>query len=172
VSNEVQGSVTFTIDLIENMTYRSPLDSRGWTFQESLLSSRVLTYDNRGVFWSCRTKSAPHTFISAAAGVINLPARVFGTRRFLRTNVKREQIELWQFIVTVYSSRNLTRYEDRLPAIAGIAANLKTVWDDAYLAGVWRKTLIYQLGWSLKNPNKNLGSPYSSSKLVLGIIRR
>jgi len=43
VSTEVQSSVTFTIDSFENRTYRSHLDSRGWTFQESLLSSRVLT---------------------------------------------------------------------------------------------------------------------------------
>jgi len=96
----------------------------------------------------------------ARAGAISLPARVFDTRRFLRTNVKREQIELWQDIVREYSPRNLTRYEDRLPAIAGIAGHLKAVWDDEYLAGMWRKTLIYQLGWFLKSPGRNLGSPY------------
>ena len=44
--------------------------------------------------------------------------------------------------------------------MAGIAEELKTVWDDHYLAGMWRKTLIYQLGWYLQNPGKNLGDPY------------
>jgi hypothetical protein len=44
--------------------------------------------------------------------------------------------------------------------LAGIAKELKTVWECKYLAGMWRKTLIYQLGWYLKNPGKNLSDPY------------
>ena len=160
VSDEVQGSVTLTTDLMENTMYRSRLDSRGWTFQESLLSSRILTYDDRGVFWSCCTMSAPHTFLSPGAADIKLPARVPSIQRFQRMNVKKEQIELWQFMVREYSGWNLTFYKDRLPAIAGIAAHLKTVWNDTYLAGMWRRTLIHQLGWYLKNPGKNLAFPY------------
>ncbi|PMD14460.1 hypothetical protein NA56DRAFT_525472, partial [Hyaloscypha hepaticicola] len=66
----------------------------------------------------------------------------------------------WQLIVRDYSRRNLNCYEDRLHGMAGIAKELKTVWDDEYLAAMWRKVLIYQLGWYLKNPGKNLSDPY------------
>lgn len=75
-------------------------------------------------------------------------------------NIAKEQTEVWQLIVRDYSRRNLNCYEDRLHGMAGIAKELKTVWDDEYLAAMWRKVLIYQLGWYLKNPGKNLSDPY------------
>lgn len=75
-------------------------------------------------------------------------------------NIAKEQTEVWQLIVRDYSRRNLKCYEDRLHGMAGIAKELKTVWDDEYLAAIWWKVLTYQLGWYLKNPGKNLSDPY------------
>lgn len=31
-----------------------PLDSRGWTFQESLLSNRMICYGRTKIFWQCK----------------------------------------------------------------------------------------------------------------------
>jgi len=160
VSDEVQGSITFTHYPIEDLMYRSPLNSRGWTFQEFILSPRVLDYHDHGQFWSCRTKSAPRAPLSTDLLVTKLPNRISGPSQFRRTNIAKEQIEEWSLIVREYSQRNLTNHEDRLPAMAGVAQELMSVWDDQYLAGMWRKTLIYQLGWYSKNPGKNLSDPY------------
>ena len=39
----------------ENQVYSSPWSQRAWTFQEHLLSRRVLHFTSAKVFWECRT---------------------------------------------------------------------------------------------------------------------
>lgn len=57
------------------------------------------------------------------------------------------QYRIWKALVEDYSGRELSSFGDRLPALAGIAAELAAVWGDAYLAGFWRRTIVQCLGW-------------------------
>ncbi|KAL9118761.1 MAG: hypothetical protein Q9187_004690 [Circinaria calcarea] len=90
---------------------------------------------------------------------LKLPVSVFGLvdeNLARRTEWSREyyltttQNQIWKRIVGEYSGRDLTLFEDRLPALAGIATELAISWNDVhlvYLAGFWKKTIIQHLGW-------------------------
>lgn len=47
----------------------------------------------------------------------------------------------------MYSAREFTNFEDRLPAIAGIAKIISQKWNEDYVAGIWRRFLVHQLAW-------------------------
>lgn len=59
----------------------------------------------------------------------------------------RTQDHIWGLIINEYSQRDLTHVDDRLPALAGVAAELAKAWNDIYLAGFWAKTIVQHLGW-------------------------
>lgn len=56
--------------------------------------------------------------------------------------------------VSAYSKCHLTKPEDKLPALAGIAAAVHGVVQDAYLAGHWRRDLELSLLWYTPKANK------------------
>ncbi|PMD32736.1 HET-domain-containing protein [Hyaloscypha variabilis F] len=63
----------------------------------------------------------------------------------------REENEAWhwQHIVESYTCRCLTRDEDTLPALSGLAKLLQGRLHDRYLAGLWRRDIHKQLLWSI-----------------------
>jgi hypothetical protein len=58
----------------------------------------------------------------------------------------------WERLVKAYCTLKVTRGEDKLPALAGLAAafDARTENND-YIAGVWRQNLPRQLAWSITN---------------------
>ncbi|KAK0745512.1 heterokaryon incompatibility protein-domain-containing protein, partial [Schizothecium vesticola] len=141
-------------------TYASdePLFKRGWTFQELMLSPRALIFDSRHI-----TVKSPgfafeplvETHVTFQTECPELPAAVFDRREDksdVHTTKKSniyDQHRIWSQIIQEYSGRNLTFFTDRLPALAGVAAELARVWDDIYLAGLWRRTLVQHLAWHI-----------------------
>src|SRR5436309_1737800 len=87
-----------------------PLLTRGWVFQERLLSPRVLHFGIQELVWECTELSfceceeVPHV-----------------------TSLKKEHFEeipsiwWWQQLISYYSILNLTFLSDWLPALSGIA---------------------------------------------------
>jgi hypothetical protein len=118
--------------------YREPLDTRGWALQEILLSRRVLIYSKGEVKWQCR-KCGP-------AGPATLSIPRLPKHREIRDAIRARDNQ-WEQIVEEYSRRQLSLSEDRLPAIAAIAAEIGKIIKDRYLAGMWERSLISQLGW-------------------------
>jgi hypothetical protein len=130
------------------------LDTRAWTFQECALSSRLLYYGTKEVIWGCRME-ALGSFVSFES------PRDMGSTTLLRyapslaASIERSLFKpeeswvgrdvIWREIVTKYSQRNITVAADRLPALAGIASELHSVWNDTYIAGFWRQNLVRQL---------------------------
>jgi hypothetical protein len=53
----------------------------------------------------------------------------------------------WLEILRRYSSRNLTKPSDKLPALSGLAHEYQMRWGDEYLAGLWREHLWKGLLW-------------------------
>jgi hypothetical protein len=128
-----------------------PLESRGWTLQESLLSRRLLYYGSRDLLWKCQREhfvpvNKTHKFYFRTVGY-TLPASMSSGRNGHHIERPRTQRKIWLYLVDNYSSRELTIFEDRLPALAGIASELQNIWKDTYLAGMWQNCLIRQLGW-------------------------
>lgn len=60
----------------------------------------------------------------------------------------------WREIVRYYSKTHLTHSADKLPALSGVARRQHEATGDEYLAGMWRKGLMRQLGWMPRSKNK------------------
>lgn len=111
---------------------------RGWTFQEWMLSPRVLHIDSI-TLWDC---------FDGYANELN-------RRRMNNSCLMRDPRGFgegisWDSIVAEYSKRHITRNEDRLPALAGLAARYAQVTGRTYLCGVWREDLPRSLLWERK----------------------
>jgi hypothetical protein len=46
-----------TVMILSSQPHTEPINTRGWTLQESLLSQRLLFYGSQQLEWSCRTVS-------------------------------------------------------------------------------------------------------------------
>jgi Heterokaryon incompatibility protein (HET) len=125
---------------------QEPLDSRAWALQESLLSPRLLLFNEGKVVWRCQKDSATPSLASRWSSQ-RLPSSVFGIPERSKRTVGNHQVLLWEQIVKDYSERQLTFPEDRLPAVAGIATELAEAWDDIYLSGLWDSCLLNHLTW-------------------------
>lgn len=127
-----------------------PLSSRGWTLQERQLSLRILHYTKLRVLWECRecTPSEDQPEIKQKSETNQFIHDDFNSWRFL-DNVQDTHIyEKWYKLVEMYSGRQLSMSSDKLPAISGLAAEVKhRNPDDMYLAGLWKNDLFRGLSW-------------------------
>jgi hypothetical protein len=144
-----------TIATVRQGDTRWPLDLRAWPLQEFLLSPRVLAFGDGELRWQCQTEdlkalSASHVEYNLTLN--RLPDRVFTGYLAHLIDISVEQEHVWRSLIKDYSRRQITFPEDRLPAIAGIACELSKVWQDKYLAGMWKRCLIQHLGWSSTCP--------------------
>jgi hypothetical protein len=71
----------------------------------------------------------------------------------------------WEQIVRSYSEKSITKEEDRLSALSGIAKRFQSVRNSRYLAGLWEDNLIGDLCWMVKEggrrPRKYLAPSWS-----------
>ncbi|EON61370.1 hypothetical protein W97_00584 [Coniosporium apollinis CBS 100218] len=56
----------------------------------------------------------------------------------------------WYSLVQAYTHRKLTRPTDRILALSGLAKEYSAALDDEYLAGMWRRSLLTELLWSVQ----------------------
>lgn len=54
----------------------------------------------------------------------------------------------WLGLVSEYSTKNFTNINDRLPALAGLAAHIAGKTNDEFLMGIWKSDMIRGLAWS------------------------
>jgi Heterokaryon incompatibility protein (HET) len=142
-------------DMWSNEIDNAPLIKRGWVFQERFMARRVLHFGKDQLGWECCQLSALEMFPDglpreSAMSPIAKP-KIQSAMEKLRQNPDRvDDIEftgLWQILVHQYSKCDLTNAEDKLIAFSGIAKHIKGARDDFYNAGMWKKTMIYDLGW-------------------------
>ena len=151
-----------------NLTpHDEPLDKRGWTLQEAMLSPRMLYYSSKDLIWKCqKTTFKPvvpdHDLYSVLPGMVPiLPSTVFN----IPSQKKIDISDFWAMIQTSYSNRHLQLFEDRFRAIGGIAEELQRVSNDIYIAGLWKNSIVKDLAWArTKGDWKNGGGllPYQS----------
>jgi hypothetical protein len=119
-----------------------PVDDRGWVLQEVLLSSRILEFGNHCLAYSCL-----ESFTCECGECIRSTMRL---REVFTSQVEETQpTSVWHGLVKNYTKRQLTVARDKLPAIAGLAAYLKSRGspDNAYIAGLWTDTYVPDLSW-------------------------
>lgn len=205
------------------MHARFPLMSRGWAFQERLLSRRILHFSEAELIWECRELSACEcggfgeqispagTFHQAVRTSEDEKQDVAGFRKQVEDDLRVRRFQeaeidkLWKSkiyglrrssarsidwlfklgkplavlppyqesdpwndvskmrecanyvfdyhrIVERYSTLNLTKQSDRLPALSGLCKRIQH-FRGSYIAGLWRDSLAYDLLWRVERVN-------------------
>lgn len=142
----------------------APLNTRGWTFQERILSPRVILFYKDQLCWDCTS-----TLINSN-GPLNplLSLNYDSPGRYsdyvpsgLNDGSRREKsLEYWRLIVEFYSRRKLTNQDDKLKAISGLEELVKSKFLEQYIAGVWRSDILKQLFWFTDDPSSSRQAVY------------
>jgi hypothetical protein len=130
-----------------------PVNKRGWTLQERLLSPRILLYGTSQLVWQCQTEQLSNGGVDRNfyyPGTERLNAAFFADKASpsLKPMSAWDLASSWIDIVIDYTHRSLSFEDDKLEAIAGIASEFQRLQNgDRYLAGMWRSCLIMELMW-------------------------
>ncbi|KAI1768469.1 heterokaryon incompatibility protein-domain-containing protein [Hypoxylon sp. FL1150] len=150
------------------------IHERGWTMQEHLLSTRILTFGSTGMRWQCLENSR---FGSHHQSILTddcelLSSASFMTCRTLEPGRPEPEPEPeqggwpvmpsfgptgagaeWDNLRTQYLNRKLTVQTDALPAFAAVPRQFVGVFGDEldYIAGHWRMHLPIDLLWNGSN---------------------
>jgi len=131
------------------MSMDGPLSGRAWTLQENLLAPRVLRYGEKRLQWSCRSfqsdEEMPH-YRKEPDGSRQLfrPIKYAGLFGFQSGN---PALDCWYMIVNEFSRRKLTKQDDTLLAIAGLAKEIFSQTKFDYKADLWLEDIYWGLLW-------------------------
>lgn len=158
-SGEPGKALHFSYPQYDNTSYNindSVWNKRGWTFQERLLSARLIFFARHGTWFECRGaewtdgQSATFTgklstrFLSTSTVHSPVDGSTMGKGWTDSSSTWRE----WYEIIHQYSERKLTNADDSLPAISGISANFSRNLDaGVYLLGLWKGDICRGLLW-------------------------
>lgn len=157
------------LDLFSGLEH-SDINKRGWVLQERLLSPRTIHFAAKTLYWECR-ESHSMAFISKdnlydLNITQNTKVWVERTReamaRFTEGRGSLAQVyESWESVRGRYASTAVTYQTDKLVALSSVAAVFERLLSDKYVAGIWKRTAIYDLLWRVSVPGKrsNHGAP-------------
>lgn len=144
-------------DTVESRRLSSsqPIDTRGWTMQERLMSRRILHFTSDEMAWECDAVTECECRRDSGASSRELSPKGLQDMESI--------YEKWCVITQDYAKRS-TRYDtDKLPALRGLVERFQRLMadlsgadskqPDEYLAGLWRGDLVAQLAW--KFPSKS-----------------
>ncbi|KAH8649401.1 heterokaryon incompatibility protein-domain-containing protein [Tricladium varicosporioides] len=134
--------------------------SRAWTFQEQLLSPRLLSFFDSEVIWSCNTSTVcecgnPWDLKTGSWEPSSLKYEYGRIQNENLTEIKiptsipmmiNPDWRLWQKIVEQYSPRIVSFQKDRLWALSGIARTFSGRLGN-YHAGLWSDSILEGLEW-------------------------
>ena len=139
----------------------SVLDTRGWTFQERLLSPRTLHYTVAEMAFECKK--------NALCECTRVP-QFLGSDRLFKNQIpafQRDENHMWSKwmdIVENFTRRSLGRDADRLVALSGVAAAMLPFTAKDYICGLWRMRFLEGLLWHVaKIENSHRISSYAPS---------
>ena len=126
-----------------------PLSTRGWVFQEKMLSPRTIHFTSTQLVWECKE------LLANEDGLPTMPPRGsdLSSRRpsaFSGGLLSGDKYEWYTDIATEYSRRQFTNCGDRMRALSGVAWAYARLHRHQYLAGMWKHTLAEGLGWIRK----------------------
>ncbi|KAF3039016.1 hypothetical protein E8E12_006925 [Didymella heteroderae] len=127
--------------------WRDPINARAWTFQELILSMRVVQFSYRGI------ETIDRTDIPSAAGLTSgkdpqLPNPGWNGKMLSLEADPENTRQTWLSLRAEYSRRNLSFRGDKLLAIAAIAEEVGRTYNSHYLAGMWERDLAMDLQWT------------------------
>ncbi|KAI9667784.1 MAG: hypothetical protein M1821_000603 [Bathelium mastoideum] len=164
------GQPVFTAGAVRACLSSSPevgaLLTRGWTFQEAVLSHRVIVYDQRQIMWNChRLESREDGLVRLSRGMAycspyKWPKSIesMAEKRFNgdgaslsaiqeKSQLKKKLMRDWYNLLRQYTTRNIGNSDDRMTAMAGIAQKMAVYLDSRYIFGIWETDIIRGLLW-------------------------
>jgi hypothetical protein len=145
------------------------LNKRGWIVQEMCLSPRTIHFGLERLFWECRQKRSFSVIQNGLNSELLIPQYRFSgeSRKNWRESTEEAQsgyllgttnlndvYKAWHLLRDIYVGTLVTYEKDKLVALSGIARSFQQLLGDQYLAGLWRRTLVYDLLWSVPKPRK------------------
>jgi len=148
-----------------------PLLYRGWVVQERFIALRILHFGKRQLYWECQKFDACESYPDGNPKFKqfksnlkrDLPFKsnlndgldiLAQTPRVPSTLLSR-RLQFWYKVARAYLACNLTREEDKLVAISGLAKVFQASFAGTeYLAGIWRASLINDLCWNMEPPRR------------------
>jgi len=152
----------------------SPLNRRAWVAQERYLSTRIMHFSKEVLFWECLERLAneaspnglPHIgWNSTDQHVSYVPAFKMHVRdlhddRSAVSHVGRFEDRghvsnippkldygLWLEFISAYTNCAMTKQDDCLVALSGIAQDVANATNDQLVAGLWKGHLLDELCW-------------------------
>jgi hypothetical protein len=135
----------------ERLIEQEVLSTRGWTFQERLLSPRMIHFTTRETVWECRSaqrSEVDYHMAGLGSGSMAMTdsSRIFDKRPFDQTGTI--DFARWYRLVNMYTRRHFTKDEDRLAALSGLAQEVHNHTGWHYYAGLWEEDIIMGLAWA------------------------
>lgn len=158
--------------IFEEYVNSSELLSRGWVYQEVLLTPANLFCTKDEIWWSCSCATCSRT---TPTGVVKNPSKgpsylraKYGCVPFVDDIRKRktiitgdllrlDPIRSWGDVLHSYCRTSITVDDDRLVAIAGIANLFRSLFPHQlqkaiYNSGLWSTNILQQLRWTATPP--------------------
>ncbi|KAF4784150.1 Heterokaryon incompatibility [Colletotrichum scovillei] len=124
------------------------LATRGWVFQERLLSRRTIYFAEEQVYWECIEQKAsdawPEGWNSKLESYHQKIAEMAEDMDHSKAMAE------WDNVVQAYTETSFSKGKDRLPGLSGLAHDFKSRClseQDTYLAGMWKSHIIQNLCW-------------------------
>ena len=156
----------FVAHIREHLMYddgSEPINARAWTFQEHLLSPRLLIYASHTLQWQCRTATYNRGGSYHSPRPSTAPRLQSTTWSLQKAKSERDQhepkiphsvLQMWLKVVSAFSRRKLTLSSDKLPAISALAKSNFLIFGSEYHAGIWVNSAVQQLCW--RSPEKRV----------------
>ena len=141
----------------------APLNKRGWTLQESLLSPRTLHYTEQQIVFEYQKYCVTESDFTPR-GTTDADTFTAIKRFFLRPECSREDplvikypnmaayydpLFRWYQVFEEYYIRDLTFEDDKFAAISGLAREISQQSKMTYKAGIWAEDFHVGLLWNV-----------------------
>jgi hypothetical protein len=129
-------------------------NSRGWTFQEGLLSRRCLIISTDQVYWQCKRASwcEDSCWEGTKDGEFYRHYSGSNIMSKLTDHTEENWMKIYRSILEAYFERELTSESDRLSAVQAILDVLRRDDEDAYFWGMPTGHMEMALSWTLHKP--------------------
>jgi hypothetical protein len=140
--SETQGLVLG--DRIELDFFSGAWGTRAWTCQEEQLSIRKIAFGASQVHFSCPSHNISESALDRKTHFKDLATYL---EEYRVTQDRNRLYQHWYELVEDYAQRTLTVFEDRLPALSGMASLIAAETADDYVSGIWASDLVRGLLW-------------------------
>lgn len=151
----IVGSVICFCDPDES-NFVNPIERRGWTFQEYLLSPRILDFGAYQTSYKClalEMRNPVHESLDYGIDAERLNEFRWWFHHLsgsVDSEGRSAMPRHWEMTVALFAQREISNPRDRLQAISGVATvqGYHTGW--TYLAGLWKENLSTELRWETR----------------------